>query len=171
MGGMLRFPNINKISISGRLVRDVEVRHSANNISRAVMCIAVSKYYRDEYGNTQEQASFVDLVAFGKTVQICQDSLKKGSPVLVEGELRTRTYTDQNNQNRKVTEVIIEKIYPLEKDENYVSNYQNQNTNTGYVSQQNTHQPNNRNEEPEQFASYESNYADVNTETENDVPF
>ena len=169
MGGLLRFPNINKVTISGRLVRDVEMRHSANNMSRAIMCIAVSKYFRDEYGNFQEHASFVDLVAFGKTAQICQESLKKGSPVIVEGELRTRTYTDQNNQNRKVTEIILERIYPLEKDENFVPNYQGQNSNSGYTAQTNTPPQSNKSPEPEQFQPYDTNYADVNTE--NDVPF
>ena len=169
MAGMLRFPNINKVTISGRLVRDVEVRHSANNLPRAIICIAVSKYYKDEYGNTQEQASFVDLVAFGRTVQICQDSLKKGSPVLVEGELRTRTYTDQNNANRKVTEIIIERVYPLERDENYVPNQHYQNTNTGFSNQPIQQQQSNVTSEPENFPPYDSNYTDVNTE--NDVPF
>jgi|GEM_PF-2873699 len=183
MAGLLRFPNINKVTISGRMVRDVEVRHSASNVPRAVMCIAVSKYFKDEYGNYQEQASFVDLVAYGKTVQICQESLKKGSPLLVEGELRTRTYTDQNNANRKVTEIIVDRIYPLERDENYVPNHSNQNMNTGYSNQpfpqQQTNQPppiqqqyqqqNVPHAEPESFPPYPSDYADVGTE--NDVPF
>ena len=178
MPGLLRFPNINKVTISGRLVRDVEVRHSSNNIPRAVLCIAVSKYYRDEYGNTQEQASFVDLVAYAKTAQICQESLKKGSPVLIEGEIRTRTYTDQNNANRKVTEIIIDRVYPLERDENYVPNYQpNQAYQNNNQSGQNHPQPQQnpaplvvqQSEAQDNFPPYPADYPEMNTE--NDVPF
>lgn len=91
MSGLLRFPNINNVTISGRLTRDIELKFSANNVAFARICIAVDHTYRDEYGNIQKQASFVDAVAFGKTAQICQESLKKGSAVLIEGSLKTRT--------------------------------------------------------------------------------
>ena len=177
MGGLLRFPNINKVTISGRITRDVELKHSSNNIPRAAMCIATSRYFRDEHGNSHEQSSFIDVVAYGKTAEICAESLKKGSPVLIEGDLRTRTWTDNNNVNRKFTEIFIEKIYPLERDENYVSNYQNQNQNQGYggypaqSNQQQQQQPNNMNpQEQEPFPPYpEVNYTEG--ATENDVPF
>jgi single-strand DNA-binding protein len=171
MAGLLRFPNINNVTITGRLVRDVELKHSANGVTVARLCIAVSKYFRDENGNFQEQASFVDIVAFNKQAQICQECLKKGSPVLVQGELKTRTYTDQHNQNRKITEIIVDRVYPLEKDENFVSNYQaytGTNNNSLPPHSANQQQQVGKNVDPE-FSSYEANYGDINTE--NDVPF
>ena len=172
MSGLLRFPIINNVVISGRLVRDVDIKHSANGVTIARMCIAVSKYFRDEFGNFQEQASFVDIVAFNKQAQVSQESLKKGSPVLVEGELKTRTYTDQNNVNRKITEIIVDKIYPLEKDENYVANYQSQNLAQTYPQQHQPNQPQStkQNFEPEGFQhQYDSTYVESNTQ--DDVPF
>jgi len=178
MGGLLRFPNINNVVISGRLVRDVDIKHSSNGVTIARMCIAVSKYFRDEFGNFQEQASFVDIVAFNKQAQTCQESLKKGSPVLVEGELKTRTFTDPNQQNRKFTEIIADKVYPLEKDENFVSNFQQQQLNQNYpnqmnpTNQQNQQFPQNattKQSEPESYQPYNADYVEANTE--NDVPF
>ena len=181
MGGMLKFPNINSITISGRLVRDIDIRHTAKNLPVASFCIAVNRFYRDEAGNPVETASFVDVVAFGKTAEICQNQLKKGSPVLVQGDLRTRTYTDQNNQNRKITEVIVDRVYPLERDENYVpthpvhnQGYGSNNSNTGntiYGStpQYNTPAPNNMGYEAESFP--EIDYNNLNIKTEDDVPF
>ena len=175
MSGLLRFPNINNVTISGRLTRDIELKFSANNVAFARICIAVDHTYRDEYGNIQKQASFVDAVAFGKTAQICQESLKKGSAVLIEGSLKTRTFTDQNNQSRKNTDIMINRIYPLERDENYVPNnaYQGQSANPAYSNTQNNFtKPNtntNMTNENNDFQSYESNFNDMNTE--NDVPF
>jgi len=170
MAGQLRFPNINNVTISGRLVRDIEMKYSQNNLAIARMCIAVSHYFKDESGNQKEESSFVDTVAFGRTAQICQECLKKGSPVMVEGTLKTKTWTDPNGQNRKFTEVHIGKVYPLERDEGYVPNpaYQAQNAGTGYGSQprQNV---NMNTPTDDSFPYQDQNYNDVNTQ--DDVPF
>ena len=123
MAALLRFPNINNITISGRLTRDVEMRYSQSNVAVAKLSIAVNHYYRSDAGESKEETSFFDCVAFGKSAQVCQDRLKKASPVLLEGNLRNRSYVDQSGQNRRITEIIIQKVHPLEKDENYVSNY------------------------------------------------
>ena len=175
MSGYLKFPSINSVTIAGRLVRDVEMKYSQNNVGFTRICIAVNHYTRDESGNYIEETSFIDTVAFGKTAQMCVENLKKGSPVLFEGYLKTRSYTDQNNQNRKITEINITKVYPLERDENYVPNTEykqnnhsnNQNTQSSYQKPNNTFtQP----EEPDNFPTYDpSSYGEVNTE--NDVPF
>ena len=175
MSGYLRFPNINEITISGRLVRDVEMKYSQNNVGFARICIAVNHYSRDENGNFVEETSFVDTIAFGKTAQNCYENLKKGSPVIIQGYLKTRTFTDQNNQNRKITEINISRMYPLEKDENYVPNNENRQVNqNNQNNQQATHNKptftTTTNEEPDNFPSYDPNsYGEVNTE--NDVPF
>ncbi|MCK4312954.1 MAG: single-stranded DNA-binding protein, partial [Candidatus Cloacimonetes bacterium] len=47
----------------------------------------------------------------------CAEYLKKGSPVLIEGYLKTRTYTDKDNQNRKIVEIVAQRINFLEKPE------------------------------------------------------
>jgi single-strand DNA-binding protein len=143
----------------------------------ARFCIAVSHYIKDESGNYREEASFIDAVAFGKTAQTCQDSLKKGSPVLIEGNLKTRTYTDNNNTNRKVTEIIINRAYPLERDEGYVpnQNYQSQpqpsNQDYGYQNSQ-PRQNQNQNMNTNQGGDFPYNEASMDgLVTEDDVPF
>jgi len=119
MPSLLKFPNINNITITGRLTRDVELRYSQNNVAVAKIGIAVNHYYRTDTGESKEETSYFDCVAFGKSATICQEKLKKGSPILIEGNLRSRTYQDKNDQSRKITEIIIQKIHPLERDENY----------------------------------------------------
>ena len=170
MPGLLRFPNINSVTVSGRLVRDTELRNTPNGVTIARFCIAVNRFYHDEFGQPQEMTSFVDIVAFGKTAQKCAESLKKGSPVLLEGNLRTRTYTDQNNQNRKVTEVIADRVYPLEKDENFTSNYTpNYSGQNSQPQTKNFQQNDNFRNEPESFPDVA--YSDPDLNTEDDVPF
>jgi len=180
MGGLLRFPNINQITISGRITRDVELKYSSNNLPIARICIAVSHYFKDEYGNQKEEASFIDTVAFGRTAQICQECLKKGSPVLIEGALKSRTYTDQNNQNKKITEIIVNRVYPLEREEGYQPNpnyqgQQNTNQNQGNFQRQNNQQQSNNINQSQNapvdnsFPNYEQPYTELHTQ--DDVPF
>ena len=172
MSGYLKFPNINEVIISGRMTRDPEMKYSQNNVAYVKICIAVNYWFKDETGNFVEQTSFVDAIAYGKTAQTCVETLKKGSPVMLQGYLKTRSYTDQNNVNRKITEININKVYPLERDENYVPNNEykqgnqsNQNAHSG--SNKNT---NNQHDEPDNFPNYDPNqYGDISTE--NDVPF
>ncbi|MCL1827451.1 MAG: single-stranded DNA-binding protein [Candidatus Cloacimonetes bacterium] len=174
MSGYLRFPNINEVTISGRLVRDVEMKYLQNNVGFAKICIAVNYFYKDENGNFVEQPSFVDTIAYGKIAQNCTENLKKGSPVIIQGYLKTRTFTDQNNVTKKMTEVNITRVYPLERDENYVPNSEyrqssNPNNNSNYSASPKPATANNP-EEPDSFPTYDPNeFGSVNTD--NDVPF
>ncbi len=118
MSSILRFPRLNNVILSGRLTRDVEVRYSNQSMMIAKLSLAFDRVTKDEYGNFQNQANFIDAVAFGKTAETCNDQLHKGSPVIIEGSLSIKSFTDQNGQNRKFTEIMINKIYPLEKDDN-----------------------------------------------------
>ena len=168
MSGLLRFPNINNITISGRLTRDVEVKYSTTNQPIARVSIAVSHFYKDEKsGEFKEQASFVDAVAFGEIAKKCSREIKKGSPIIIEGYLKTRSYIDQNNQNRKVTEINISKLYVLEKQDNLENSYHSNHDNTVKF------QPS----EPRQTTQFnsENQYSAPSSQDEepfeNDVPF
>ena len=166
MSGYLRFPNINNVTISGRLAREVDAKHTGNNQTIARICIAVSHYYRDETGEFKEQASFVDCVAFGETAKKCLKDLKKGSPVILEGYLKTRSYEDANQQKRKMTEIVVNKAYPLEKSQDGYDNYP---ANQGYPTNQNSApRPSNQaNYEPENFPAGDQ----YDIQTSDDVPF
>jgi single-strand DNA-binding protein len=171
MAGLLRFPNINNLTISGRLARDVDVKHTANNQTIATFVIAVSHYYRDESGEFKEQASFVDCVAFGETAKKCIKDLKKGFPVMIEGYIKTRSYVDQNQINRKVTEIVVNKAYPLERADREDGHHQyNGGQQSDYQSQNHTksQQPSTPPQDNDDFESYDS--LPVNS-TVNDVPF
>lgn len=110
----LRFPKINSIILSGRLTRDVDLRYIPNGTAVAKLSLAFDRSYQKN-GEWQQETSYIDVVVWSKRGEQCAENLHKGSPVLVEGYLRTRSYVDSSNQNRKLTEVVANKISFLEK--------------------------------------------------------
>ncbi len=106
----LKFPRINKVMISGHLTRDVELRYTPSGTPVARISIAFNRVWRDAAsGEWREQAHFIDVVAWSKLAERC-DGLGKGYPIIVEGRIETRTYTDKNNQSRKNVEIVADSI-------------------------------------------------------------
>ena len=117
----LKFPRINKIIISAHLTRDVELRYTPSGTPVAKISIAFNRVWKDNAsGEWREQASFMDVVAWSKLAERCE-GLGKGCPVLIEGRLDTRSFTDSNNQNRKSVEIVADSIQSLK------ANYQSGN--------------------------------------------
>lgn len=112
----LRFPKINTIVLSGRLTRDVDLRYIPSGTPVAKLSLAFDRSYQKN-GEWQQETSYIDVVVWSKRGEQCAENLHKGSPVIVEGYLKTRSYTDSNNQNRKIAEVVASKISFLEKSE------------------------------------------------------
>ncbi|MBT3168701.1 MAG: single-stranded DNA-binding protein [Candidatus Cloacimonetes bacterium] len=114
MANELNFPKVNTVVISGRLTRDVELRCTPSGTAVANLSIAFSRSWKkgEEW---VEETSYLDVIAWTKLAERCAEKLHKGSPILVEGYLQTRTYTDKNNNNRKIVEIVSNKISFLEK--------------------------------------------------------
>ncbi|MEA1973496.1 MAG: single-stranded DNA-binding protein [Candidatus Cloacimonadota bacterium] len=116
MSKNLRFPQINHITISGRLTRDVELRYTPNGVAVTSLSIAFDRNYKKD-GEWVNEANFTDVVVWNEKAEQCAKYLSKGSPILVEGYLKTRTYQTKDNQNRKVTEIVSTKVNFLEWNE------------------------------------------------------
>jgi single-strand DNA-binding protein len=128
----LRFPKINTVILSGRLTRDVELRYLPNGTPVAKLSLAFDRSYQKD-GEWQQDTSYIDVTVWSKRGEQCAEYLHKGSPVLVEGYLRTHSYVDSNNQNRKSTEIVAYKVSFLEKSGTAAEdfkNFDNQPTNT-----------------------------------------
>jgi single-strand DNA-binding protein len=110
----LRFPRINKVILSGRIANDIELRYTAKGTPVVRFTLAFDRPVKDASGQYQNQASFLDVVAWSKWAETLNNSAHKGSPLIVEGHIETRNYTDSNNVNRKAVEVIAEYIQFLE---------------------------------------------------------
>ena len=98
----------NKVILMGNLTRDVEVRTTASGQSVANFSIAVSRSWRGQDGQQQDQTSFINCVAWGKVGEIIAQYVKKGSPLLVSGRLDQRSYEDKDGNKRSAVEVVVE---------------------------------------------------------------
>ncbi|UTW63719.1 single-stranded DNA-binding protein [bacterium SCSIO 12741] len=103
--------SVNKVILIGNLGKDPEVRYFEEGRGVANFPIATTETYKDKNGNRQEQTDWHNIVVWRPgLVGIVEQYLKKGNKVYVEGRLRTRSYEDQNNQTRYVTEVIVDNL-------------------------------------------------------------
>ncbi len=98
-----------KAIVAGNVTRDPEMRSTAGGSQVCSFAIAVNRTFRDSSGNQQDQVSYIDCVAWGKSAEIISQYVKKGSALLVSGRLEQRSWEDKNTgQRRSRTEIIIE---------------------------------------------------------------
>ncbi len=97
--------SLNKVMLIGRLGQDPEVRYTQSNTAVATLNLATNERYRDSNGEYQDRTEWHRVVAWGRTAEICQQYLSKGSLIYVEGPLQTREWEDNQGQKRYTTEV------------------------------------------------------------------
>lgn len=102
--------NLNKVFIIGRITTDIALKATSTNQAVTSFNVATNRVWTDKSGQKQEEAEFHTVVVWGRQAELASQFLSKGSMVLIEGRLKTRTWKDTNNQNHKVTEIICERI-------------------------------------------------------------
>lgn len=111
----LRMPEINRVMLAGRLTRDPELRYTPGGAAVCKMGMAADRRYRTKDGQQREEVLFINVTAWAKTAEYCGEHLKKGRPVLVEGELRSNEWEDKNTgQKRTTIEVSATRIQTLD---------------------------------------------------------
>lgn len=102
--------NLNKVFLIGRLTRDPESRALPSGQSVVNFGLATDRFYNDKAGQKQQQTEFHNIVAFGKLADITSQYLNKGSLVLIEGRLQTRSWKDNAGNQKYRTEIITERL-------------------------------------------------------------
>ena len=101
--------NLNKVQLIGNLTRDPEIRHTPKGTAVAEISLAINRQWRDEGGNKQEEVTFVDVTLWGRTAEIAQAHLSKGSAIYLEGRLNLDSWEDKTTgQKRQRLKVIGE---------------------------------------------------------------
>lgn len=113
----LRMPDINSVTIVGNLIKDPIFRHTTTGTSVTNFYIASNRKFKDNSGNWKEDVCFVGVVAWYKLAESCYENLRKGSAVLIEGELQSRTFKTDDGFNRNVVEIKARRIQFLNKRE------------------------------------------------------
>jgi len=94
----------------GNITRDPELRYIPSGAAVATFTVAVNRVFATPQGDKKEEVSFIKTVVWGKMAEVCGKYLSKGSPVFVEGRLRTRTWQGTDGQNRNATEVVASNV-------------------------------------------------------------
>lgn len=99
---------VNKVIIVGTLGNDPEVKYSSSGSAIANLSVATSEQWKDKQtGEKKEQTEWHRVVIFGKLAEVAGEYLRKGSQVYIEGQLRTRKWTDSNGVDKYTTEIVI----------------------------------------------------------------
>ncbi|SFV51447.1 Single-stranded DNA-binding protein [hydrothermal vent metagenome] len=116
----------NKIILAGNLTRDVEVRYTQSGSAIGNTAIATSRKFKSATGEQKEEVLFVDLTFFGRTAEIANQYLRKGSKVLVDGRLKLDQWTAQDGSKRSKHSVTVENLQMLgSKDDAQSGGYNN----------------------------------------------
>ena len=110
-----KLPSLNKVIIVGNLVRDPELRYTSGGVPVVNFKIASNKKYKDNLGMYKEDVCYVGVVAWQNLAQSCSEYLKKGSAVLVEGELRSRIKENEDGSRRNYVEIKAFHVQFLDK--------------------------------------------------------
>ena len=94
--------DINSVVVMGRLTRDVELRYSQEKKAFTKVSIAIQR----DKNNTD----FVDCVIFGKTAEFLENTAKKGTKIIIAGELRQSRWQDKDGNNRSKMEIIANNV-------------------------------------------------------------
>ncbi|MCH8957448.1 single-stranded DNA-binding protein, partial [candidate division KSB1 bacterium] len=117
-------PDINNILIAGNLTGDPVLRETSNGTPVANFYIAANRKFKDNTGQWRENVCFVGVVAWYKLAESCFEYLKKGAAVMVEGELQSRNWKNEDGSNNNVVEIKARRIQFLnrqnKKDESFL---------------------------------------------------
>ncbi len=102
--------SFNKVFLIGNLTKDPELRYTPQGTAVSNLRIAVNTPFKDRNGQQQRDTCFINVVAWGQTAELCNQYLKKGRLILVEGRLRSRSWQDHEGKNRTSIEIRAERV-------------------------------------------------------------
>ncbi len=105
--------SVNKVILIGNLGADPEVRYLPSGDAVTNIRIATTDTWKDKSGEKQEHTEWHRIAFFGKLAEVAGEYLKKGSPVYVEGRIRTRKWQDKEGQDRYSTEIVADRMQLL----------------------------------------------------------
>lgn len=116
---------MNKAIICGNLGKDPELRYTPAGAAVCTFSVATSERYKDKQGQQQEKTEWHNIVVWSQLAELCSKYLTKGSKVLLEGKIQTRSYDDRDGNTRYTTEIVA-------RDVQFLSERQQQSSGSGY---------------------------------------
>jgi len=104
---------INKVILVGNLGQDPELRYTGSGTAVCNLRLATNESYKDSSGEWVERTEWHSVVAWARLAEICNEYLKKGSQIYIEGSLQTRNYEDKDGITRYTTEIKAREMMML----------------------------------------------------------
>ena len=106
--------NFNRVIVAGNLTRDIELRNTPAGTAVCDIGLAINERRKTKDGEYLEETTFVDITLWGRTAEVADEYLSKGSPVLIEGRLKLDTW-ETDGQKRSKLKVVGERMHMLGK--------------------------------------------------------
>lgn len=103
---------LNKVILIGRFTRDPELRSTPQGVSTCSFSLAVDRNYQSAGG--ERQTDFINCVAWRQTAEFISKYFQKGNLICVEGSIQTRSWKDNDGNNRYATDVVVDRSYFVE---------------------------------------------------------
>lgn len=98
---------LNKVLLIGNLTRDPEVKYLPSGQALAKFSVATSRYFKNRDGERQEETTFVDCEAWGKTAEFINQWFQKGKKIFVEGRLRQDSWEDRSTGQKRYKMLVV----------------------------------------------------------------
>jgi single-strand DNA-binding protein len=105
---------LNKVLLIGNLGKDPEMKYTPQGKPVATFSLAVSRSWKGNDGELRDETEWFRIVAWDKLAETCNEYLRKGSKVYIEGRLQTRKWEGQDGQPRETVEVVAFDLVFLE---------------------------------------------------------
>lgn len=163
----------NKVILVGNLTRDIELRYMPNGSALAKSAIATSHRYKTNTGEQKEEVCFLDFNIFGRSAEVANQYLRKGSKVLLEGRLVFEQWTAQDGTNRSKHALRVDTMKMLDsKADSQNMSGANMNNQNSY--NQNSYNPQgsqyNQPQNPQNDNAGQNNYGGMNSSSSQRVP-
>ncbi len=102
---------VNKVFLLGNVGKDPEIRSTAGGMTVASFSLATADRAKDAQGNWADKTEWHNIVCFQRTAEVVRDYVKKGSQILVEGKIQTRSWDDKASGEKKYkTEILCNEL-------------------------------------------------------------
>lgn len=99
---------VNKVILIGNLTRDPELRYTPEGVAVCTFGVATNRSWLTSDGQKKEEVQYHRIVAWQKLAELCAKLLVKGKKVYLEGRITYRTYTGKDNQEKSITEIVLD---------------------------------------------------------------
>ena len=105
----------NRVQLIGNLGADPEIKIFDSGKKKVTLSLATSDNYKNANGEKVEQTQWHNIIAWGKTADVAEKYLQKGSEIAIDGKIQYRSYEDKNGEKKYVTEIMVNELLMLGK--------------------------------------------------------